>query len=97
VPQVWEQEGFGCTRPRLRGDYEEKLTTGNIMKGPLSRYALPNTGALRPHMVKSDIVGFTEATEVGVKQRTVAARIAPRSMAPKVNPPLTGIGHTKSR
>ena len=88
MPQVWEQEGFGCTRPRLRGDYEEKLTTRNIMKGPLSRYALPNTGALRPHMLKSDIVGFTEATEVGVKQRTEAARIAPRSMAPKVNPPL---------
>ena len=27
VPYVWKQEGVRCARPRLRVDYEEKLTT----------------------------------------------------------------------
>jgi len=31
-----KNRGVCCTGPRLRGDYEEKLTNGNIMKGPPS-------------------------------------------------------------
>jgi putative FmdB family regulatory protein len=64
-----KNRGVCCTGPRLRGDYEEKLTNGNIIKGPrpdrgpsrslrpgrLLRYALRNTGALRPRIGEEDV------------------------------------------